>query len=111
MHGRIITWVCLFFLILPAPRLWAQEWLIHKVRRGQNLTVIARQHEVTVQELRDWNKLRSDELAIGQRLRIPRKDREIYIVRLGDTLSGIADHHDISLSLLRKLNGLEGSRI
>jgi len=111
MHGRIITWVCLFFLILPAPGVWAQEWLVHKVRRGQNLTVIARQHDVTVQELRDWNKLRSDELAIGQRLRIPQKNKEIYVVRLGDTLSSIADLHDVSVDLLRQLNGLNGNRI
>jgi LysM repeat protein len=111
MHGRIITWVCLFLLIVPAPGVWAQDWLIHKVRRGQNLTAIARQHDVTVQELRDWNKLRSDELAIGQRLRIPRENKEVYVVRLGDTLSDIADRHDISIDLLRKLNGLRGSRI
>ena len=52
MHGRIITWVCLFSLIAHAPGVWAQEWLTHKVRRGQNLTVIARQHDVTVQEIR-----------------------------------------------------------
>jgi LysM repeat protein len=111
MHGRIITWVCLLFLIVPVPRTSAQEWLIHKVRRGQNLTVIARQHDVTVQEIRDWNKLRSDELAIGQRLRIPRENKEVYVVRLGDTLSDIADRHDISIDMLRKLNGLKGSRI
>ncbi len=111
MHGRIITWVCLLAMIVPASPSWAQDWLIHKVKRGQNLTVIARKHDVTVQELRDWNKLRSDELAIGQRLRIPRKDTELYVVRLGDTLSGIADRHDISVSLLRKLNGINGSRI
>ena len=111
MHGRIITWVCLIFLILPTPGVWAQEWLVHKVRRGQNLTVIARQHDVTVQELRDWNKLRSDELAIGQRLRIPQKNKEIYAVRLGDTLSSIADRHDVSVDLLRQLNGLNGNRI
>jgi len=111
MHGRIITWVCLLFLIVPVPRTSAQEWLIHKVRRGQNLTVIARQHDVTVQEIRDWNKLRSDELAIGQGLRIPRENKEVYVVRLGDTLSDIADRHDISIDMLRKLNGLKGSRI
>jgi len=111
MHGRIITWVCLFFLIVPAPGVLAQDWLIHKVKRGQNLTVIAREHDVTVQELRDWNKLRSDELAIGQSLRIPRENKEIYVVRLGDTLTDIADRHDISIDLLRKLNNLRGSRI
>ncbi len=111
MHGRIITWVCLISLLTDVPVAWAQEWLIHKVSRGQNLTLIAHQHNVTVQELRDWNKLRSDELAIGQQLRIPQEDTELYVVRLGDTLTGIANRYDISLSLLRKLNGIRGSRI
>ena len=111
MHGRIITWVCLISLLADMPAAWAQEWLVHKVTRGQNLTMIAHQHDVTVQEIRDWNKLRSDSLAIGQQLRIPRKDTEFYVVRLGDTLSEIADRYDISLSLLRQLNGLTGNRI
>jgi len=111
MHGRIITWVCLFCFLVSAPDSWAQEWLIHKVKRGQNLTVIANRYGVSVQELRDWNKLRSDELAIGQRLRIPRDDKEIYVVRMGDTLSHIADRHDIPEALLKQLNGLKGSRI
>ena len=52
------------FALADTPAAWAQEWLIHKVKRGQNLTLIAQQHDVTVQEIRDWNKLRSDELAI-----------------------------------------------
>jgi len=111
MHGRIPLWVCLVLLIVQVPPAWAQEWLVHQVRRGQNLTLIANQYDVTVQEIREWNKLRSDELAIGQRLRIPRHDSELYVVRLGDTLTAIAQRHDISVTMLRKLNDLEGSRI
>ncbi|PIV80714.1 hypothetical protein COW53_08215, partial [bacterium CG17_big_fil_post_rev_8_21_14_2_50_64_8] len=42
----------------------AQDWQTHVVRRGENLTVIAEKYGATVQDLRDWNELRSDELAI-----------------------------------------------
>ena len=84
---------------------------MHKVRRGQNLTTIARKYGVLVQELRDWNELRSDELAIGQKLRIPQSDQEWYVVKRGDNLTEIAKRHDISLSLLRQLNNLRGSTI
>lgn len=40
----------------------------HTVRRGQTLGAIARQHRVTVKQLRIWNGLRSDRLKIGQKL-------------------------------------------
>ncbi len=99
-------------LLLPAPQAArAQEWETHIVHRGENLSVIAQRYGVTVQDLRDWNELRSDELAIGQRLRIPQKDRQWYVVRRGDSLSEIATAHDISLSYLRSLNGLRGNTI
>jgi len=98
-------------LLWPAVEAWAQEWQTHRVRRGENLTVIARQYKVTVPEMRAWNNLRSDELAIGQQLRIPRPDREWYVVRRGDNLTDIAKKHDLSLALLKQINGLRGSTI
>lgn len=88
-----------------------QEWQVHKVARGENLTLIANRYRVTVQELRDWNELRSDELAIGQRLRIPQQDQEWYVVKAGDTLSEIAARHRVPADFLRKLNGLHSSTI
>ncbi len=98
-------------LLLPALAVWAQEWQVHKVRRGENLTLIARKYDVLVQELRDWNSLRSDELAIGQRLRIPQSDHEWYVVRRGDNLTGIAQRHDLSVGLLKQINSLRGNAI
>jgi len=98
-------------LLSPALVAWAQEWQVHKVRRGENLTVIAHKYDVLVQELRDWNNLRSDELAIGQRLRIPRSDLEWYIVRRGDNLTEIARRHELSVALLKQINGLRGNTI
>ncbi|MFT5315708.1 MAG: LysM repeat protein [Candidatus Krumholzibacteriia bacterium] len=91
--------------------MFAQEWQEHKVRRGENLTVIARKYNVMVQELRDWNDLRSDELAVGQRLRIPQVDVEWYVVQRGDNLNDIAKDNDLSLALLKQINDLRSNTI
>jgi membrane-bound lytic murein transglycosylase D len=40
------------------------------VRRGDNLGVIARRHGATVAQLKRWNRLRSDIIRPGQRLRV-----------------------------------------
>jgi membrane-bound lytic murein transglycosylase D len=42
----------------------------YKVKRGENLTVIARRHNVSVQELRRSNSLQSDRIYAGQVLKI-----------------------------------------
>jgi LysM repeat protein len=47
----------------PAPR-------IHQVRRGENLTVIARRYGVTIRQIQAWNGLRGTRIQAGQRLRI-----------------------------------------
>jgi N-acetylmuramoyl-L-alanine amidase len=45
----------------------------HKVQRGEFLTKIAHQYGVSIASIRQVNKLRSDQLAIGQILIIPNK--------------------------------------
>ena len=107
-HRRLVGLLMLVLVAVPAV---AQEWQIHTVRRGENLTVIAGDYGVTVAELREWNALRSDELAIGQKLRIPEEDQEWYVVRRGDTLLRIALRYDIAPDLLRQLNRLDNDTI
>ena len=46
------------------------EALVYRVKKGDNLSVIASRHHVTVQKLKTWNNLRSTTLQIGQRLLI-----------------------------------------
>lgn len=41
---------------------------IYRVRRGDTLYSIARKHGTTIDQLKEWNKLRSNTLAIGTRL-------------------------------------------
>jgi LysM repeat protein len=42
----------------------------HNVRRGENLSVIARQHGVSVRQIQSWNELRGSRIQPGQRLRV-----------------------------------------
>lgn len=44
---------------------------VHTVRQGDTLSSIARHYDVSVKDLRTANKLRSDDLSPGQRIRIP----------------------------------------
>ena len=111
-HHRLQTTILAAVLLLGAAlSAVAQEWQTHVVRRGENLTVIARRYDVQVQQLRAWNDLRSDELAIGQRLRIPQADQDYYVVQRGDHLTGIAAAHDVSVDLVRQWNGLRGDTL
>jgi membrane-bound lytic murein transglycosylase D len=44
--------------------------IVYRVKRGDNLSVIASRHNVSVQKLKNWNNLKSNTLQIGQRLLI-----------------------------------------
>ena len=44
--------------------------MIHRVRRGDTLFSIAKRYDTTVEELKEWNRLRSNAIQIGQRLTI-----------------------------------------
>jgi membrane-bound lytic murein transglycosylase D len=55
----------------PAPRAEsAPEKVVHRVRRGDTLYSIAKRYDTTVEEIKEWNRLRSSAIQIGQRLTI-----------------------------------------
>jgi membrane-bound lytic murein transglycosylase D len=55
----------------PAPRVEsAPEKVVHRVRRGDTLYSIAKRFDTTVEELKEWNRLRSSVIQVGQRLTI-----------------------------------------
>ena len=89
----------------------------HRVRRGDNLTQIARQYGTTVGQLRALNGLRGDTVRPGQRLRVSgeasaRPARAAtHRVRSGENLTQIARRYGVSLRQLREWNGLRGDTI
>ena len=56
----------------PARRAEPRE-TVHKVRSGENLTRIARTYGVTVTQIKEWNRLSSETIRVGQRLTIKRR--------------------------------------
>jgi N-acetylmuramoyl-L-alanine amidase len=81
----------------------------HRVRPGENLTVIARRYGVRLSDLMRLNGLRRDApLLIGQSLKVParRKGDLLHTVRRGETLSGLAASYAISQSALAAANDL-----
>ncbi len=99
----------------------------YRVRRGDNLSVIAKKFRTTVSRLKRLNNLRRSNLRIGQRLRVPEQYRnadygkyrgggrksiatkngiKIHRVKRGESLWLIARKYKMSLSQLMKLNRL-----
>jgi membrane-bound lytic murein transglycosylase D len=50
------------------------EWQYHKVKKGETLGSIATKHRITVRKIKSWNHLMSDNLHIGQQLKIRNKE-------------------------------------
>lgn len=49
------------------------QWVYYKVQSGDNLGKIARKYHTTVNQLKNWNGLKSDMIAIGQRLKVGKR--------------------------------------
>lgn len=68
---------------------WVSRTKYHKVRRGDNLSSIADKYNVSVSNLKKWNKLRSNQVAAGKSLKIITADRVAVKekVRKADTIA------------------------
>ena len=57
---------------------FATKTKYHKVKRGDNLSEIADQYQVTISDLKRWNHLRSNKAPLGKRLKIMTQERIVY---------------------------------
>lgn len=86
--------------------------LTHRVRRGDSLWRLASRYGTTVDRIKRDNGLRSDQLAVGQRLRIETGSAaggRSYTVRRGDTIGRIAQARNVPVDRLLRANGLSRS--
>ncbi|MDE2741582.1 MAG: LysM peptidoglycan-binding domain-containing protein [Gemmatimonadota bacterium] len=85
----------------------------YTVRRGDTLSKIALRFDVGLGFLRQINKLKSDLIRPGQKLRLraSRLEEAVHVVKEGETLTEIARRYRVSVSQLQSLNALVGDRI
>lgn len=101
-----------------------KKTLQHSIRKGETLEKIAQKYDVTVQDLKAWNRLRNHIIVPGQRLKVERSERVLavknstktqyitYKVKKGDTLSGIAQRYKISnVKTLKAMNDLKSNQL
>jgi membrane-bound lytic murein transglycosylase D len=90
----------------------------HKVRAGDSLSAIAAKYQLTVNQLKSYNKLSSSKIMPGQTLalkasRVSNSKSSTtsisYLVRSGDTLSQIAEKHRVRLSDLQRWNKISNA--
>lgn len=84
------------------------------VKNGDSLWTIARQYGTSVNTLKSLNNLLSDNLTIGQVLKVPSgesQEDKAYTVKSGDSLWKIANQYRTTVSEIKNLNGLTSNTL
>lgn len=114
------------------------DFEFYKVRKGDNLGAIASKYNVSISEIKKWNNLKTNAVAIGRSLKIkadeevpaktiPAVDKEQaiasaenkektavdmdYVVVAGDNLGSIAKKFGTTIAELKELNNLTSNNI
>ena len=82
------------------------NYIDYRIVSGDTLYSIASRYGVSVDELRSINNLSTNNLSVGQVIKIPILDTTVYTVKSGDTLYSIARSYNISPSEIMSLNNL-----
>lgn len=107
----------------------------HIVDRGETIGIIARKYDVSISDIKDWNKIEDSNIQLGAKLIVGKKyvvstdnkntqtkkeniavnDRDevkLYYVKKGDSLFSIAKKYPgVSISDLKKWNGIKNERL
>jgi len=97
----------------------------HKVQSGENLKNISLKYNVSIEQLMEWNALRTTNIYIGQKLKlyslekvvvavpvVPKPVKKYYEVKSGDSFSRVAQKHNLTQGQLQNLNpGININRI
>jgi len=102
-----------------APTLVAKKTITYRVKSGDTLSGIADKHSLTMPELKSQNRLKGNQVYIGQKLKITTTKSTAHSaeisrthkVRSGESLSSISAKYNITINTLKRLNGLRNSTL
>lgn len=85
--------------------------IIYQVKKGDNLTELARLFDIKVSKIKKVNNLHKGKVQIGQKIVLPDTRKGIYIVQRGDHLTKVARELKQPMEALIKLNSLRRGAI
>jgi LysM repeat protein len=93
----------------------------HLVKKGETISRIAETYKVSINDIRQWNNLKDDNIIAGQSLVIKsgsttqllnmNTGSKFHIVAAGESLYAIAKMYNTTITKLKSLNNLAGSHI
>lgn len=97
----------------------------YKVKKGDSLSKIAQKFNVTIAQLKSWNKLNKNILKAGQTLVVQEKQINSFgdnsyrtgsnlinhTIKSGETISEIADMYNVSISEIKNWNNLKTNKL
>ena len=82
----------------------------HIVKSGDTLYSISRKYGVSVQKIKEYNNLLTDEIDLEQKLRLT-PNQVIHIVKEDETLYRIAKTYDVGVDQIKSWNKLTSNEI
>ncbi|RKZ34096.1 hypothetical protein DRQ33_02885 [bacterium] len=102
-----------------SPNTEVDKKVVHTVKSGESLWLIARKYGVTVADIKKQNKLNSDKLSVGQKLTIggissgsyaksnQTRTKVVHTVKSGESLWLIAKKYKVSVNDIKSWNKLD----
>jgi len=113
---------------------WGRERIIHTVRSGDAISLIAEKYKVRMADIRAWNNLNGNLIRIGQKLTIwvnegyynkvntktatvrkepsPITSGQVHLVKPGESLWEISKMYDgLTIERIKRLNNLSSNKI
>lgn len=91
-------------------------YLVHTVKKGDNLIKLEKKYSISYKVIQDFNNLKGSILRLKQKLIIPvqkpsKNSDTDYIVKKGDTLIAIARHFHVKVEKLKQINHMKSDTI
>ena len=88
-----------------------KDYVEYVVKSGDNLYSIANRYGTTVSAIKSLNNLTTNNLSVGQTLRIPSNGQVTYIVKSGDNLYSIASKYNTTVNSIKQKNNLTSNNL